>query len=59
MPKLKDVLERVIAKAASDKKAKREKMNNFTIESLKDDVNFLTDEQFDKLRGEMKKIKEE
>ena len=51
IPKLKDVLEKVIAKQAAEKKAKREKMKNITIESLKEDDRFLSDEQYSNLKG--------
>ena len=59
MPKLKDVLEAVIAKAEMEKRARREKLKNMTIENLKDEENYLTDEQFNFFKERLKKIKEE
>ena len=45
VPKLKDVLEQVIAKERDKQRARREKLKNLTIEScLEDESKFLTDE---------------
>ena len=45
VPKLRDVLEKVIEQEKQKAKARREKLRNLTVEDLiKDEENYLTDE---------------
>ena len=50
VPKLKDVLEAVIAKEAAKARAKRDKLKNLTIESMEDESTYLTEDQFGQLK---------
>ena len=57
IPKLRDVLLKVIAQAASRARARREKLKNQTIEDLADENSYLNESQFDNLKRQFQKIK--
>ena len=58
LPKLKDVLEKVIAQQRQKQKDKRDKMRNVNVlDALADESNFLTDDQFEQLKEHMQKVK--
>ena len=59
LPKLKDVLEKVIAIERKKQRMKRDMMKNISLDSLEEDSNYLTDEQFEQLKELITKVKAE
>jgi len=57
LPKLKDVLEKVIAQGRQKQKDRRDKLKNLSLDALVDEANYCTDDQFGQLKELMQKVK--
>lgn len=57
LPKLKDVLEKVIAQQRQKQKERRDKMKSLTLDALVDEANYLTDDQFEQLKEHVQKVR--
>ena len=59
LPKLRDMLEAVINDKHKEQRKRREKIKNMSIEDIAETRDYLEEDQFENLKGRIKKIREQ